>query len=486
MSTTLSHLDPNLLWQYFQDLCNIPRPSKHEELAIKYVKDFAVKHGLYHEVDSVGNVMIRKPATRGMETRQGIVLQAHLDMVPQKNEGTVHDFMKDPIKTRIVGDWVVTEGTTLGADNGIGVAAALAVLSSRDIEHGPVEALLTIDEETGMTGAFNLKPGMLEGTILLNLDSEDEGEIYIGCAGGINATATIKGAEEPVPEGYSAWKISLRGLKGGHSGMDINLGRGNANKILNRLLWNLSRDLGLRVSSLTGGSLRNAIPREAFATVIVPLATEPDFLVAIEDFEKLLKSELTQVEPDLDLSALKSDLPSKVMEKNFQDKVLNAIYATPNGVIRNISDIPEVVETSTNLATVKIANGTAEIMCLLRSSVDTAKTDLAQSIEAVYELAGGSVVLDGSYPGWKPNVDSPILKVMKDVYAHLYNKNPEVKVVHAGLECGIIGNAYPSMDMVSFGPTIRHPHSPDEKVCISTVKTFWDYLLEVLKNSPEK
>jgi dipeptidase D len=481
MATRISELAPQALWKNFEDLCNIPRPSKKEAKVIEHVIDFAKKHNLQYTKDEVGNVVIRKPATKGKENKPTVVLQSHLDMVPQKNAATVHDFEKDPIQPVIDGEWVKAKGTTLGSDNGIGVSAALAILEATDIAHGPVEALFTIDEETGMTGAFNLKGDMLKGTILMNLDSEDEGEIFIGCAGGVNTSITFEFKPEAVPAGLKAFKINLTGLKGGHSGVDIHLGRGNANKVMNRFLWKASREMGLRLSTIEGGSLRNAIPRESFVTAVVPSSNEKAILSWADEFTKIIKNELSAVEPDIKFEVSSTNMPSTVMDKPTQDKFLNAIYAAPNGVIRMISEMPEVVETSTNLAIIKSHEKTIEVMCLLRSSVDSAKTDLANAMTSVFDLAGAKIVHDGPYPGWKPDVASPILKTMKKVYEEQFGKTPEVKVIHAGLECGIIGDVYKNMDMISFGPTIRHPHSPDEKVDIKSVDKFWKYLVETLK-----
>jgi dipeptidase D len=481
MAKSINELSPKTLWKNFESLCNIPRPSKKEAKVIEFVIDFAKKHNLEYLKDEVGNVVIRKPATKGKENKPTVVLQAHLDMVPQKNTATIHDFEKDPIQAYIDGEWVKAKGTTLGSDNGIGVASALAVLEATDIAHGPIDVLFTIDEETGMTGAFNLKPNILKGTILMNLDSEDEGELFIGCAGGVNTTITFNFKPEAVPTGMKAYKINLTGLKGGHSGVDIHLGRGNANKVMNRFLWKASRDLGLRLAAIEGGSLRNAIPRESFVLAVIPSNNENALLSWADEFSKTIKNELSSVEPDIKFEVIAANMPSTVIDKSTQDRFLNGIYAAPNGVIRMISEMPEVVETSTNLAIVKSKENIIKVMCLLRSSVDSAKTDLANAMTSVFELSGAAVVHDGAYPGWKPDVDSPILKTMKKVYENLFGKTPEVKVIHAGLECGIIGDVYKGMDMISFGPTIRHPHSPDEKVNIPSVEKFWTYLVETLK-----
>jgi dipeptidase D len=484
--STIKDLKPSALWEIFYELTQIPRPSKKEEKAVEFAKNFGEKHGLETHVDDVGNVIIRKPATPGHENKMGVILQAHLDMVPQKNSDKQHDFEKDPIEAIVDGEWVKANGTTLGSDNGIGVAAALAIMSASDLEHGPVEALLTIDEETGMTGAFELKPGLLKGDILLNLDSEDEGELYIGCAGGMNTSANLEYKEENTDGKLVAFNLEVKGLKGGHSGLDIHLGRGNANKLMNRFLCDASGKLGLRISSIDGGSLRNAIPRESFAVVTIPEKNKDAFLSSVKEHNVQFRNEFKGPEPDLSFTASETDLPAKVMNMDAQDKIIKMVYGIPNGVMRMSSDMPDVVETSINLAIVKAMEGKFTALCLIRSSVDSAKFSVGQMTQAVMELAGAKVTHDGTYPGWKPNVESPILKTMKNVYENKYSKVPEVKVIHAGLECGIIGNAYPGLDMISFGPTIRFPHSPDEKVNIETVSKFWEYLLETLKNIPEK
>lgn len=482
MANHLNELTPKALWRNFESLTNIPRPSKSEAKAVQFAVDFAKTHGLACKTDEVGNVVISKPATKGNENKPTVVLQAHLDMVPQKNTATVHDFEKDPIQAYVDGDWVKAKGTTLGADNGIGVAAALAVLESTDIPHGPVEVLLTIDEETGMTGAFNLKGDMLKGRILINLDSEEEGELCIGCAGGMNTSAIFTFTPETVPAGSKAFKVNLTGLKGGHSGVDIHLGRGNANKMMNRFLWKTSRELGLRIAKIEGGNLRNAIPRESFVSVVIPSANEKAFMAYADEFKKMINYELSLVEPDIAFEVTADSLPLSLIEKAVQDRLLNTVYAIPNGVIRMISDLPEVVETSTNLAIIKSEETKIEIKCLLRSSVDSAKYDLGNAMTSVFELAGATVTHEGSYPGWKPNNESAILKAMKKGYHDKFGKTPVVNVIHAGLECGIIGDACKGMDMISFGPTIKHPHSPDEKVNVPSVQKFWDYLVETLKS----
>ncbi|MBS4060782.1 MAG: aminoacyl-histidine dipeptidase [Bacteroidetes bacterium] len=486
MMSSILDLEPKGIWKNFYSLTQIPRPSKKEEKIIAFTKEFGEKLGLETVVDHIGNVIIRKPATPGFEDRMGIILQAHLDMVPQKNEGTDHDFEKDPIQTFVEDGWLKAKGTTLGSDNGIGAAAAMTVLEATDLEHGPVEALFTIDEETGMTGANELKPGFLNGDILLNMDSEDEGELYIGCAGGIDSTGEFSPAFEDVPAANLAFRLSVKGLKGGHSGLDINLGRGNANKIINTLMLMAADKFDLRISSIDGGSLRNAIPREAFATVVVPADKEVVFKKFVEEFEIVAKSEFEEADSGLAIAAETVDMPERVIDLKTQDGLFEAVARCPNGVIAMSADMAGVVETSTNLAIVKSKGDKITIATLQRSSVDASKAKLSQQIRDVFTKAGAKASSSGDYPGWKPNINSPILKTMKEVYNNKYGKVPEVKVIHAGLECGILGAAYPHWDMISFGPTIRHPHSPDEKVEIASVGLFWDYLVETLKYAPVK
>ncbi|MFO8021154.1 MAG: aminoacyl-histidine dipeptidase [Perlabentimonas sp.] len=486
MSNQILNLEPKALWKHFYSLTQIPRPSKHEQAAVDFVVKFGEEHGLETIVDEVGNVVIRKPATPGMENRKGIVLQGHLDIVPQKNSDKQHDFEKDPIEAYIDGEWVTANGTTLGADNGMGVAAALAVLEDKSLEHGLIEALFTVDEETGMGGAFALKPGMLKGDILLNLDSEDEGELYVGCAGGVDANIEIPYKDEPTPDGLTFVKLSVVGLKGGHSGMDISSGRSNSIKLLSRFLRYADKEFGVRLSDMDGGSLKNAIPREAIAIVGVPTSKVSDFEKAAAEHLKIFKNEFSLVEPDIDIKIDKVDAPKTVIDKKSQKGAINAVFACPNGVIRMSDAMPGLVETSTNLARIYFEDGKVKLQALLRSSVDSAKDALSERIASVFELAGGTVEFEGAYPGWKPNMDSPILKVMSDIYKKNWDKTPEIKAIHAGLECGILGGVYPNLDMISFGPTIRYPHSPDEKVKIDTVDKFWKFLVQAIKNAPEK
>ncbi len=486
MNTELLNLEPKEVWKNFVELTKIPRPSKKEARIIKFMEDWAEERGLEHHTDEVGNVIVKKPATKGYENRKGIILQGHLDMVPQKNNDTEHDFEKDPITAYVDGDWVTAKGTTLGADNGMGVAAAMAVLESKTLEHGPIEVLMTIDEETGMTGAFNLKPGLLDGDILMNLDSEDEGELYIGCAGGIDVTAYMKYKEEKVPKGHKAFKITVTGLKGGHSGVDIPLQRGNANKIIFRFLHNLSKKAKIRLASISGGDMRNAIPREAVAVITVREADVDTFKKYISEFSDIVKKELSVVDGGVEFITEDAEMPKFVIANKVAKKLYLAIRATPHGAQRFLDEMPDVPETSTNLGIVKSENGKIMAANLVRSSVDSAKDALAKDISAVYKLAGAKVKLSGEYPGWKPDFDSPILAAMKKSYNEKYGKIPAVKIIHAGLECGVLGATYPNWDMISFGPTIRFPHSPDEKVNIETVAKFWDFLKETLKNAPEK
>jgi len=485
MNSQITTLKPTAIWKNFYDLTRIPRPSKSEHKAVSFIYDFGKKLGLETVKDEVGNVIIRKPTTKGMEKKKTVVFQSHLDMVPQKNVDKEHDFEKDPINAYIDGEWVTADGTTLGADNGIGVAVIMSVLESINIKHGPLEALFTVDEETGMTGASALKPGMLKGDILLNLDSEDEGELYIGCAGGINAHVTFDYNAEKVKSGYVPFQVSVKGLRGGHSGLDIHLGRGNSNIILIRLLWRATFKFHIRMTDLNGGSLRNAIPREAFATVLVPKDKESEFLKFIKGYESVLRVEYHTIEPDLKVVAEKTAMPTAIIDEDTHKKIISAIYTCPNGVIRMSSDMEDLVETSSNLAVVKTEFKKVKVECLLRSSLDSAKEDLASRIQSLFELAGATVSFDGEYPGWKPDMDSGILRICKQVYKSKFGVVPEIKAVHAGLECGIIGGVNPGLDMISMGPTIKGAHSPDERVHIESVRKFWDYVIEILKKIPD-
>jgi len=479
-------LEPKPLWNLFYEITQIPRPSKKEKRIAEFVVKFGKDHKLETIVDKVGNVIIRKPATKGMENKKGVILQTHLDMVPQKNSDKKHDFEKDPIQTLIDGDWVKANGTTLGSDNGIGVAAALAVLAAKDIPHGPLEALFTIDEETGMTGVFGLKKGLLKGDILMNLDSEDEHELCVGCAGGIDISAVKKYKEENAPRGMTAFRISAKGLKGGHSGVDIALGRANSNKLMFRFLMQAESDFGIRLAEAAGGNLRNAIPRESYAILLVAGAKVKAFEKFVRAYEKMYRAEFAETEPDLTFSCKKCEMPDKVMSRQDQYKIIRAVFACPNGVQRMSQAMKGLVETSNNMAIVNCMKGKCEVHNLCRSSVNTSKESTAWRIAAVFHLIDAKVTLTGGYPGWKPNMESAILKVVKGVYKKMFGVEPDVKAIHAGLECAIIGGVYPNLDMISFGPTIRFPHSPDEKVNIPSVKKFYDFLCESLKQVPAK
>jgi dipeptidase D len=483
---SITQLNPTRVWKNFYSLTQIPRPSKKEEKAVLFLEKFGKNLGLETIKDELGNIIIRKPATPGMENRKGIILQAHIDMVPQKNSDNPHNFETDPIIPRIVDEWVYATGTTLGADNGMGVAVAMAVMEAKDLVHGPVEMLITIDEETGMTGARGLKAGLLKGDILINLDSEDEGELYVGCAGGMDFTATFKYKEDKTPAGYVGMKLSITGLKGGHSGLDIFLGRGNANKSLVRILLPLIKDANAKIAAFEGGNLRNAIPRESFATLAVPADKVLIAKKLVEKhFNEMLK-ELAAQEPNLKVTLEECKVPSSVIEDSVALKAVLAIYACPNGMERMSDAMAGLVETSNNLAIIKAQGGMIDVNCLLRSSVDSAKEILAASVSAVFELAGAKVELTGGYPGWKPDMNSAILTTMKALYKKMYGAEPDVKAIHAGLECGILGGTYPNWDMISCGPTIRSPHSPDERVNIPTVEKWWNYVVEVLKEAPVK
>ncbi|MBB3125142.1 dipeptidase D [Mesoflavibacter sabulilitoris] len=486
MSQDVRALEPKALWNKFADLNAVPRPSKKEERVIQFMKDFGAKLGLETIEDEVGNVIIKKPATAGMEDRVTIVMQSHLDMVHQKNNDTVFDFDTQGIEMYVDGDWVKAKGTTLGADNGLGVATIMAILESTDIPHPPIEALFTIDEETGMTGAMGLKGGLLTGDILLNLDTEEDDEIGVGCAGGVDVTARRTYEEEETPEFKTGYQVEVKGLQGGHSGMQIHEGLGNANKIMNRVLFDGFENFGLRISQIEGGSLRNAIPRESKAIIAIDAIHEEAFLAEMNEQANTIKKELKTMEPDLEILVTKTETPEKIMDLGVQEGVTRAIYAALNGVYRMSADIPELVETSNNIARVTIKDGEIEIACLTRSSVESSKLDLANTLRATFELTGCEVEFSGDYPGWTPNMDASILKVVTNVYERLNNEKPHVAACHAGLECGILGQNYPDMEMISFGPNIKGAHSPDERAQISSAQKYWKFVLEILKDIPKK
>ncbi|SHI28858.1 aminoacyl-histidine dipeptidase [Algibacter luteus] len=486
MSTEIRQLQPQALWNKFADLNAVPRPSKKEERVIAFMKDFGKNLGLETIEDAVGNVIIKKPATPGMEDRTTVVMQSHLDMVHQKNNDTIFDFDTQGIEMYVDGDWVKAKGTTLGADNGLGVATIMAILESTDIPHPAIEALFTIDEETGMTGASGLKGGLLTGGILLNLDTEEDDEIGVGCAGGIDITATRTYNEEETPEFKIGYEVSVKGLQGGHSGMQIHEGLGNANKIMNRVLFDGFENFGLRISEIDGGSLRNAIPRESKAVVAIDAIHEDAFLLEMAMISTAIRKEYKTMEPNLEINVSKVECPRKIMDLGVQEGFTRAMYAALNGVYRMSADIPDLVETSNNIARVVVKDGHIKVGCLTRSSVESAKMDLANTLRAAFELTGCEVEFSGDYPGWTPNMDSPILKVMTKLYEDLNGEKPHVAACHAGLECGILGQNYPEMDMISFGPNIKGAHSPDERAQISSVQKYWKFVLEILKAIPVK
>ena len=487
MSQEIRNLEPKVLWNKFADLNAVPRPSKKEELVIEFVKSFGESLGLETFEDEIRNVIIRKPATVGMENRKAIVLQGHLDMVHQKNTDTVFDFETQGIDMYVDGDWVRARGTTLGADNGLGVAAIMAILESTEIPHPAIEALFTIDEETGMTGALNLKGGILQGQILLNMDTEEDDEIDIGCAGGIDVTATAEYDEEETPKGSVGYAITVKGLKGGHSGMDILKGLGNANKIINRLLFDGFDNFGLQISEIKGGSLRNAIPRESQAKVIIAEVYDEAFVFDMQQIVNEIKTELKTTEPNLEVVFEKMETtPGKVMPTIAQFYFVRSMYTAHNGVLRMSADFDDLVETSNNIAKVIVGQGQLSVQCLTRSSVETAKFDLANALRSAFELMGCEVEFSGSYPGWTPNSKSEILDVLVPIYEKQNGEKPKVVACHAGLECGILGTNYPDMDMISFGPTIHGAHSPDERASISSSQKFWKFVVEILANIPVK
>ncbi|HAW50848.1 MAG TPA: cytosol nonspecific dipeptidase [Flavobacteriales bacterium] len=480
------NLEPKAMWSHFAELNKVPRPSKKEDRVIAFIKQYGESLGLATTVDECGNVIIRKPASPGMENRKTVVLQSHLDMVHQKNADTMFDFDKEGIKMFVEGDWVKAKGTTLGADNGIGVASIMAILESKDIPHPKLEALFTIDEETGMTGAMGLKGGLLEAEIMLNLDTEDDDELTIGCAGGIDVSAEGTCNLVDVPQEHVAFSIKVRGLSGGHSGMDIHLGRANANKLLNRILYQLLNVQGLLLSSIDGGGLRNAIPREASAIITCTKDKNDEVKNILNKIEAELKTEFKKTDPNLNLLLSESKLPSNACDPTFSKSFIRAIYASLSGIYRMSPDIKGLVQTSNNLARIILKDGVFMIQCLTRSAVDTEKMDLANSLKSTFELVGAKVSFTGSYPGWTPRSEAKIITIMQDLYRSKFNTEAKVNACHAGLECGILGTNYPDMEMISFGPNIRGAHSPDEKVQISSVQKFWSLLLDTLEQFPNR
>ena len=477
----MKNLTPQSVWENFYNLTQIPRPSGQKEEVTAFLANYGRSLGLETIVDSMGNVIIRKPASAGYEDHPCVILQGHSDMVPQKNNDTVFDFSKDPIEAYVDGEWVTAKGTTLGADNGIGVAAAMAILADKNAVHPPLEVLITVDEETGLYGAFALEGGMLQGKTLLNLDSESEGELYVGCAGGVDITAKFAYTPVEVEEGDVAVKVSITGCKGGHSGCDIHLQRANANKLLFRFLKDAVANYEARLATVEGGSLRNAIPREASAVITIPAEAIDEIMDLVASYEDLFVTEFDGVEDNIHFSAEEVACPATELPEDVQDFLIHAITACPHGVYRVIPERPDVVETSNNLAMIETTENCVTIYCLTRSSVESCKEELQEIIHSVFAMAGAEVEFSGSYPGWKPNLNSRILSVMQEVYKKDFGADPRIIIIHAGLECGIIGRNYPGMDMISFGPTIKHPHSPDERVEIASVQKFYDFLQATLK-----
>lgn len=486
MNEDIRKLEPQIVWNNFTNLNAVPRPSKKEEKVIAFIKQFAERLKLPYDVDAVGNMVLRKPATKGMENKRPVILQAHLDMVHQKNVDTEFDFENQGIEMQIEGEWVTAKGTTLGADNGMGVAAAMSVLESTAVAHPELEVLFTIDEEAGMTGVHNLQPGFLQGEILMNLDTEDDDELSIGCAGGVDTTVEWSYPESFTEKDCLGVELMVKGLKGGHSGMDIIFGRGNANKIMNRLLWNVVQKYGAQLHSIDGGGLRNAIPRESKAQLAIPKESWPELKTYWQELSKALQNEFGTTDPDLQITFAETQRPEKVMEKKAQQQLVWALQCCHDGIRRLSPDVENLVETSNNLARVKVSEGQGLFLNLQRSDRESAKWDIAHSIAAPFELIGAKVQLGGSYPGWKLDPQAPMLDMMRNLYQELFKEDPKVIACHAGLECGLISEHYPDLEMISFGPTIQHPHSPDERVNIGSVAKFWKYLQEALQQIPEK
>ena len=479
-------LKPASVFHYFAEICKVPRPSKKEEKIIAYLQNFAKEQGLESKTDEAGNILIKKPATPGKENLKTVILQSHIDMVCEKNSDSTHDFLNDPIETYIDGEWLKAKGTTLGADNGIGMAAQLAVLAANDIEHGPIECLFTVDEETGLTGAFALKEGFMDGDILINLDSEDEGELFIGCAGGANTTAEFAYEEIDAPQDYFFFNVAIKGLTGGHSGDDINKNRANANKLLNRFLSQLAEKYDLYLCEIDGGNLHNAIPREARALCAVPMKHKEDVRIDMNIYTAEIENEFSVTEPNL-RTELGSESPcAKAIDRDTVARLLKTIYAVHHGVYAWSQDMPGLVETSSNLASIKMVDGKIKIVTSQRSSILSSRKDMSEVVRSAFLLGGAEVTTGDGYPGWKPNPASPILKVAIESYKRLFGVEPKVKAIHAGLECGLFLEKYPHLDMFSTGPTLRGVHSPDERMHIPAVDKFWQHLLDVLVNVPQK
>ncbi len=481
----LQKLEPEIIWKYFEDICGVPRPSKKEDKIINFLTEFSKNHDLECKKDQAGNILITKPASRGFERKKTVVLQSHMDMVGEKNSETDHNFETDPVEPFIDGEWIRAKGTTLGADDGIGMAAQLAILSTDSVTHGKLECLFTVDEETGLTGAFALKPGFFEGKILINLDSEDEGELFIGCAGGIDTLATMEFDTEDIPASHSGFIVKVEGLTGGHSGDDIHRGRGNSNKILNRFLWNLNNRFDMKLVRFDGGNLRNAIPREAEALFSIHRDDTGPMNDYFASFKEIVAAEMSDAEPGFVITLENAEIAGPAIDEDSQLDLLYSLYACPNGVISWSRKIKDLVETSTNLASVKFVDNRILITTSQRSSSDSAKADVVSMVESVFRLANANVKKSGGYPGWKPDQDSEILRITRSVYKKLFNTEPVVRAIHAGLECGLFLEKYPDLDMISIGPTIKGAHSPDERLHIESVRKFWDLLAGVLKDIPE-
>jgi dipeptidase D len=482
----LNQLFPQPLWQWFEQICAIPHPSKHEAVLSAHIQAWANERGLPVIVDQVGNLIIRKAATAGMKDRKTVVIQAHLDMVPQKNADKVHDFLTDPIEAWVDGEWVKARGTTLGSDNGIGMSSALAILGASDIKHGPLEVLLTVDEEAGMSGAFGLQPGILEAEILINTDSEQEGEIYMGCAGGVDAKIQLPVQWQDADPAHLAYTLSIAGLKGGHSGVNIHLGRGNANKLLARFFAGHADELGIAISQVQGGSLRNAIPREAQFSFTLPVEKLDLLQQRVAQYQSMLQAELAATEPNLRLTISDCTAPEKVLQSDSQKHLINFLNACPNGVMRMSDEVAGVVESSLNVGVVSTTADHISIICMVRSLIDSGRAYIESHLQSLCDLAGASVQFEGRYPGWKPDNNSPVMAIVKETYESIYHREPEIMVIHAGLECGLFKKPYPHLDMVSIGPTIRFPHGPDEMVNIKTVGQYWTLLLAVLERIPTR
>ena len=477
-------LEPAAVWHFFHDITQIPRPSKKEERIIAYLKAFGEKYKLVTKSDAAGNVLICKPATKDHANGKTVILQSHMDMVCEKNSDTIHDFDTDPIQTYIEDDWVKARGTTLGADNGIGISMMLAVLASDKLAHPALECLFTVDEETGLTGAFALEKNFLNGKILINLDSEDDAEVFVGCAGGIDTVGVISYTSEQAPDNYFGFSVSVKGLKGGHSGDDINKGLGNANKIMNRFLWTVNKKMDLRLASFNGGNLRNAIAREAVAFGCVPYSEKENIRVLLNIFVAEIEGELGDIETKMHIDLNSESLAEKVIDKKSSNALLNVLYACPHGVIAMSDDMPNLVETSTNLASVKMKEGNKiEITTSQRSSVESSKYDIANQVEATLSLSGAEVSHGDGYPGWKPNLQSNILKIASESFKKLYDVEPRIRAIHAGLECGLFLEKYPHLDMISIGPQMYGVHSPDERLSISSTQKCWKWLVEILNMS---